>query len=187
MRHCEPHLACKRGNRQSCRNPGDDSLRRETGDHQRGGFPALHPARFGFGLRQTAKSEIGNGLSLLTSAATVLRRNINSVWATEKAAPVSRSGFGIIPDNFFYCTTARKNRAILRTPLRVKVRFCGGNRQTAGKSSVFPWPCRVVPSNPPEHQAASLGSPLFSMECQGSKRACAATLRLWRCFGEAVG
>jgi hypothetical protein len=37
-------------------------MRRETGDHQRGGFPALHPARFGFGLRQTAKSEIGNGL-----------------------------------------------------------------------------------------------------------------------------
>ena len=36
--------------------------------------------------------------------------NLNSVWATEKAAPVSRSGFGIIPDNFFYCTTARKNR-----------------------------------------------------------------------------
>jgi hypothetical protein len=53
------------------------------------------------------------------------------------------------------------------------VRFCGGNRQTAAKSSVFPWPCRVVPSNPPERQAASLGSPLFSMECQGSKRACA--------------
>jgi hypothetical protein len=53
------------------------------------------------------------------------------------------------------------------------VRFCGGNRQTAAKSSVFPWPCRVVPSNPPERQAASLSSPLFSMECQGSKRACA--------------
>jgi len=27
-----------------------------------------------------------------------------------KAAPVSRSGFGIIPANLFYCTTARKNR-----------------------------------------------------------------------------
>jgi hypothetical protein len=35
-------------------------MRRETGDHQRGGFPALHPARFGFSLRQTAKLEIGN-------------------------------------------------------------------------------------------------------------------------------
>ena len=31
------------------------------------------------------------------------------------------------------------------------------------------------------------GSPLFSMECQGSKRACPATLRLWRLFGVAVG
>jgi hypothetical protein len=27
-----------------------------------------------------------------------------------KAAPVFRSGFGIIPANLFYCTTARKNR-----------------------------------------------------------------------------
>jgi len=49
------------------------------------------------------------------------------------------------------------------------------------------WPCHVVRSNPPESQAASLGSPLFSMGCQGSKRTCAAALRLWRCFGEAVG
>jgi hypothetical protein len=32
-----------------------------------------------------------------------------------KAAPVARSGFGIIPANLFYCSTARKNRAILRT------------------------------------------------------------------------
>jgi hypothetical protein len=35
--------------------------------------------------------------------------NMNSVWATEKAAPVFRSGFGIIPANLLYCTTARKN------------------------------------------------------------------------------
>lgn len=91
-------------------------MRRETGDHQRGGFPALHPARFGFGLRQTAKSEIGNGLSLLTSATTVLRMNLNSVWATEKAAPVSRSGFGIIPANLFYCTTTRKNCVNTKDP-----------------------------------------------------------------------
>ena len=48
-------------------------------------------------------------MSLLTPAATVLRMNMNSVWATEKAAPVSRSGFGIIPANLFYCTTTRKN------------------------------------------------------------------------------
>jgi hypothetical protein len=39
---------------------------------------------------------------------------MNSVWATEKAAPVSRSGFGIIPANLFYCTTARKIVSILR-------------------------------------------------------------------------
>jgi hypothetical protein len=32
-----------------------------------------------------------------------------------KAAPVARSGFGIIPDNLFYCTTARKIVSILRT------------------------------------------------------------------------
>jgi hypothetical protein len=32
-----------------------------------------------------------------------------------KAAPVSRSGFGIIPANLFYCTTARKIVSILRT------------------------------------------------------------------------
>jgi hypothetical protein len=44
----------------------------------------------------------------------------------------------------------------LATVFRVKVRFCGGNRQTAEESSVLPWPCRVVPSNPPERQAASL-------------------------------
>jgi hypothetical protein len=34
-----------------------------------------------------------------------------------KAAPVSRSGFGIIPANLFYCTTARENFSILGTPL----------------------------------------------------------------------
>jgi hypothetical protein len=39
----------------------------------------------------------------------VLRMNMNSVWATEKAAPVFRNGFGIIPASLFYCTTARKN------------------------------------------------------------------------------
>ena len=42
--------------------------------------------------------------------------NMNSVWAAEKAAPVFRSGFGIIPPNLFYCSTTRKNR-ILRTDL----------------------------------------------------------------------
>jgi len=71
------------------------------------------------------------GLSLLTSAATGLRMNMNSVWATEKAAPVARSGFGIIPANLFYCTTARKNCSMLGTApfmLRLKLllrpQFC---------------------------------------------------------------
>jgi hypothetical protein len=41
--------------------------------------------------------------------------NVNFFWATEKAAPVARSGFGIIPDNLFYGTTTRKIVSILRT------------------------------------------------------------------------
>jgi hypothetical protein len=89
-------------------------MRRETGDHQRGGFPALHPARFGFGLRQTAKLEIGNGLEPPYVGCYGFTHEHDSVWATEKAAPVSRSGFGIIPANLFYCTTARKNRVNTR-------------------------------------------------------------------------
>ena len=41
--------------------------------------------------------------------------NVNFFWATEKAAPVSRSGLVVIPANLFYCTTARKIVSILRT------------------------------------------------------------------------
>jgi hypothetical protein len=41
--------------------------------------------------------------------------NLNSVWATEKAAPVARSGFGIIPANLFLRHHGAENSAILRT------------------------------------------------------------------------
>src|ERR1035437_2073881 len=62
-------------------------MRRETGDQQRGGFPALHPARFGCGLRQTAKSEIGNELSLLKSAATGLTHGRALLLGNGKSRP----------------------------------------------------------------------------------------------------
>ena len=61
------------------------------------------------------------GLNLLKSAATGLRRAL--LLGNGKAAPVFRNGFGIIPANLFYCTTARKIVSILRTdpftPLRL--------------------------------------------------------------------
>jgi hypothetical protein len=54
--------------------------------------------------------------------------NMNSVWATKKAAPVFRSGFGIIPANLFYCTTARKIVSILRTDPFTPLRVVAGER-----------------------------------------------------------
>jgi hypothetical protein len=64
-----------------------------------GDFAALRPG-VKFLCRSRRSLEFFCGAGFYTDAAPTALK--------EKAAPVSRSGFGIIPANLFYCTTARK-------------------------------------------------------------------------------